>query len=352
MATLQSSKLARYLALVYFALVVYASLYPLTGWQGSGLSPLVFLEERWPRYWTIFDLVINVVAYAPLGFLATLALDRPNHRYLAPLLATVFAVLVSLSMETTQSWLPSRVPSLLDLVCNSVGALLGAVIAWRIGERLFVRIATLEHELLAPVPGAEFGLTLLGLWMITQLSPETILFGTGDLRRIFGDTVAARYQAEHLVQMETFVVGLNLLAVGLLARQLLAPQVFVVPPLFLFIVSALAVRALATAIVVGPAEAFGWLTPGALRGLLAGSVALLLASYLPNGLRTAIASAALLAGTITVNLAPENPYHLDAMTTWRQGHFLNFNGLTRWTSLIWPFIALPFLSRLARRSGR
>lgn len=350
MASLQSSKLARHLALVYLALIIYASLYPLSGWQDSGLSPWVFLEASWPRYWTVFDLAINIAAYAPLGFLVTLALDRPNHRYVAPLLATVLAILVSLAMETAQNWLPTRVPSLLDLVCNGVGALLGALLAWRVGGRLFTRIAALERELLAPVAGAELGLTLLGLWMIAQLSPETILFGSGDLRRVFGDFEAMRYEAEPLAQMEAFVVAFNLLAIGLFARQLLAPHVFVVPPLFLFIVGALAVRALATAIVVGPADAFGWLTPGALRGLLVGSLALLLASYLPAGWRTAIASMALLAGTVTVNLAPESPYRLEALATWRQGHFLNFNGLTRWTSIIWPFIALPYLSRLARRS--
>lgn len=350
MPILRSEKLAGHLALAYLALVVYASLYPFSGWYDNGLSPLAFLDGRWPRYWTLFDLLTNVAAYAPLGFLISLAFERPRHRWLAPLLATLLAGLLSFAMETTQSWLPSRVPSSLDFACNGLGALLGALLAWRVGQRLFTRIAALEQALLAPLPGAEFGLTLLGLWMITQLTPETILFGTGDLRRVFGDFEAVRYEAENLAQMEAFVVGLNLLAVGLFARQLLAPQVFVVPPLFLFVVGALAVRALSTAIVVGPGDAFAWLTPGALRGLLVGSLLLLLASYLPSGWRIAIASMALLAGTVTVNLAPESPYRVAAMATWRQGHFLNFNGLTRWTAVIWPFVALPYLSRMTRRN--
>ena len=38
-----------------------------------------------------------------------------------------------------------------------------------------------------------------------------------------------------------------------------------------------------------------------------------------------------------------------ALALWRQGHFLNFNGLTRWISTIWPFLALPYLFLVSRR---
>ena len=50
-----------------------------------------------------------------------------------------------------------------------------------------------------------------------------------------------------------------------------------------------------------------------------------------------------------VNLAPPNPYSLAALALWRQGHFLNFNGLTRLTASLWPFLALPYLTVLGRR---
>ena len=61
---------------------------------------------------------------------------------------------------------------------------------------------------------------------------------------------------------------------------------------------------------------------------------------------------ALMAGAVLVNLAPANPYSIAALATWRQGHFLNFNGLTRLTASLWPFLTLlpdaagpPALSR-------
>jgi VanZ family protein len=67
-----------YLNLGYALLIVYASLYPLTGWRDSGSNPLDFLAAAWPRYLHAFDLATNVLAYLPFGFLcaATLRL-RP-----------------------------------------------------------------------------------------------------------------------------------------------------------------------------------------------------------------------------------------------------------------------------------
>lgn len=70
---------------------------------------------------------------------------------------------------------------------------------------------------------------------------------------------------------------------------------------------------------------------------------------LPAALRVALAGLLLMAATVLVNLAPLNPYSAAALATWRQGHFLNFNGLTRLIASFWPFVALPYLTVLARR---
>jgi len=46
----RGSPLARLLLAVYLLLIVYASLYPLTGWRDSGDDPVSFLGAGWPRY--------------------------------------------------------------------------------------------------------------------------------------------------------------------------------------------------------------------------------------------------------------------------------------------------------------
>ncbi|HOI52124.1 MAG TPA: VanZ family protein, partial [Azonexus sp.] len=68
--------LARYLALAWCGLIVYGSLHPFAGWRDNGVSPWIFLEGDWPRYWTVFDLAANVAVYLPLGFFVALALYR------------------------------------------------------------------------------------------------------------------------------------------------------------------------------------------------------------------------------------------------------------------------------------
>jgi len=69
------------LALLFAVLVVYASLYPFDGWRIQGVSPLAYLWAPWPQYWTVFDLVSNLLGYAPLGFLLALAMMRAGWRW-------------------------------------------------------------------------------------------------------------------------------------------------------------------------------------------------------------------------------------------------------------------------------
>ena len=75
-----------------------------------------------------------------------------------------------------------------------------------------------------------------------------------------------------------------------------------------------------------------------------------MALLLPATWRIALAAMVLMAGTVLVNLTPPNPYSVVALAAWRQGHFLNFNGLTRLTASLWPFLALPALIMLGRRA--
>lgn len=341
--------LSRYLALAWFGLVVYGSLHPFTGWRDTGVSPIAFLEGGWPRYWTIFDLLANVAVYLPLGFFLTLALNGLPGRFSALVLATLLSGGVSFGLETAQTWLPSRVPSNLDLVCNATGGLLGALWAQSVGPRVFARIAALEHKLIAPIPHAELGLTLLGLWLLVPLSPETLLFGAGDLRHLLGLTGAVPFAAESFVMIEACITAFNAVAVGLIVRMLCARQLvaYLIVPLFLLL--CLTVATLAAAILISPADALAWLTPGVQLGLTVGIAILAGALALPATPRLMIAALALMAGTVLVNLAPPNPYSAAALATWRQGHFLNFNGLTRLVATLWPFLTLPFLLLTTRR---
>ena len=64
------------LAQAYAALIVYASLYPFSGWRNQGMAHWEYLLAGWPKYWSGFDLVANVTGYVPLGFLLALGFLR------------------------------------------------------------------------------------------------------------------------------------------------------------------------------------------------------------------------------------------------------------------------------------
>ncbi len=341
--------LSRYLALAWCGLIVYGSLHPFSGWRDTGVSPLAFLEGAWPRYWTAFDLIANVAVYVPLGFLLTLAGRELPWRFTAPLLATLAASLLSCSLEAIQTWLPSRVPSHLDLFCNSLGGLLGAGWAQSTGTRVFARIVALEHRLVAPVPHAELGLTLLGLWLLLPLSPETLLFGAGDFRYLLGLGGAVPFNAESFILISASVTAFNLLALALLIRLLCVRLRAAYSCALLMLLLGLGVSCLAAVVLGGPGDALAWLTPGAQLGLGIGIPLAALCMALPPTPRFLLAALALMAGAVLVNLSPPNPYSQAALATWRQGHFFNFNGLTRLVGTLWPFLTLPFLLLASRR---
>jgi hypothetical protein len=110
---------------------------------------------------------------------------------------------------------------------------------------------------------------------------------------------------------------------------------------------ALAVKVFSFAVLMQAEHVLAWLTPGAQLGLAAGAVLSLAALWLPVTARLAIAAVLLMAATVLVNLSPPNPYFAATLKVWEQGHFLNFNGLTRFVSASWPFAALGYLVYLA-----
>jgi VanZ family protein len=345
------SPLARYLLIAYVLLIIYASLYPFSGWRDQGAAAFAFLTAALPRYITAFDLVTNFAAYLPLGFFALLALHPHLRGAFAVAAAGLAGCCLSLALEALQTYLPSRIPANLDLVTNGLGAFAGAGLGLRYGVGLLSggRIHALRDRLF--LPGAQFdlGLVLLALWLFTQLNPETLLFGNGDLRELLQPPPTPLHPAEVFIQMEAVVAASNLVAVGLFASSLAQEGQALRRLLLLPLAAALALKTIAVGVLLKAQNVFAWLTPGALLGLAGGILVLMLALALPRAARLALAGLLLMAATVLVNLAPENPYLANALQQWPHGTFLNFNGVTHLVSLAWPFAALFYLMLLAPR---
>lgn len=346
---MRESALARFLLAAYVLLVVYASLYPLSGWREPAGSALAFLGASWPRYVTAFDLGANFFGYLPYGLLCVLALRPPLPARAAALLALASAALLSLLLESAQSFLPARIPSNLDVIANVAGAACGAAASAWLPSGLLAGgpLERLRRAAMAPGVAADLGLTLLGLWLFAQLNPATLLFGTGDLRDLFAGTGGERHAAELFVSVEAVTTAANLTALALLASAAMRERAPVRRLLAALIATGLVVKTFAFAVLMQAEHVLAWLTPGAQLGLVAGALLALAALRLPRIVRLALAAALLMAATVLVNLSPPNPYLAATLKVWEQGHFLNFNGLTRLVSTAWPFAALVYLVYLA-----
>ena len=341
----RSSRLARYLLAVYVLLVVYGSLYPFSGWRAQGLSPFEFLGAPLPRFLTGFDLAVNVVAYLPLGFLAMLAVAPRIRAGAACALAVALGAGVSLALEALQTYLPDRIPSNVDFASNVAGSLLGAlggVAAW---QRIVAGggLHAARDRLFRAGAVTDIGLVLVALWLFTQLNPETLLFGNGDLRGFLDTAAAELYAPETFARIETAIAAANVIAITLFVAMLANAGRRARLLALVVVVAAALARAGAYSILFAPGEALAWLTPGAATGLSAGLAAGLILAGLPRRWAVALCGLALMIATAAVNLAPENPYLAHSLAVWPQGHFLNFNGLTRLVSALWPFAALAYL---------
>lgn len=343
------------LLFAYALLVVYASLFPLSGWRDPGASVFAFLSGAWPRYITPFDVIANLLGYLPLGFLCVLAV---RSRLSAP--ASVLAALaagagLSIALEAAQSLLPARIPSKLDVLSNTAGALAGAMLAAPLARWLLGKgpLFALRAAWFAPGARTDFGLMMLALWLLTQLDATTLLFGAGDLRDWFAAPTAAVHAPERFVSIEALVAFSHLVAVAALASALVSAGAPAYGVVAMLLFAALAVKTAAFAIVFQAENVFSWLTPGALKGLAYGAPVALLVVALPRTPRLVLAALLLAGGTTLVNFAPTNPYLTAILKLWQQGHFLNLNGLTRLVSALWPFAALIYVFALvAARPGR
>lgn len=344
---MHGSPLARILFGVYVVLAAYATLYPLEGWRSHGLSPLAYLDAGWPRYVTAFDVVANVLGYVPFGFLCVAALHPALRGTAAVAAALASAALLSLALEGAQSYLPMRVATHLDVVCNLAGAGAGALLALVASRATPAGPLHRLREAFHPGAGIDVGLVLLALWLFTQLNPATLLFAAGDLRNLLVPDEGPAREPAFFAGIEAATAAANLAAVGLLLSVLARG-----PSRLAFVALvgvALAVKTAAFSIVMQAQDVLAWLTPGAQIGLVLGLAAGLAGMALPRTARLAVAAVLVMAATVLVNVAPANPYLAASLKVWAQGHFLNFNGLTRLVSALWAFFAAGYLIYLSAR---
>jgi VanZ family protein len=371
----QPSGLGRWLFATYVAALVYASLFPITGWRFIDESVFAFLAKPWPRYWSGFDLLTNFLAYLPLGAVLALHWNKTHRVDRSIVMASCTGFAMSLAMEVMQNFLPSRVPSFFDLMLNTLGAFSGALIAIAQTNNL-AKLKPLQatgRNWIMP-SGRWAGIALL-VWILIQVLGQSALFMTGEIPPALiadgltwwgmdqteatewaADFRLARFGSSYgAILSEVSVVALNIFIVTTLVCELTTSRAARLPMGLVVIGTALTLKTLFSTR-LPEVEPLYWLTVGAQAGLLVGALCALLAAELRSRWRLVGCAVACIGLIVIANLLPANHYQADLIERWRDGHWRSLTGMLRHAALVWPFamavICLFLATRRAKRKIR
>ncbi len=354
MVTAQRRTTAWLLVWLCVLVIVYASLYPFEDWRNQDIAPWAFMGAPWPKHFSSFDVWSNVLGYVPLGFwLALAALRSGAGRLPALMLALVAASLLSLALECLQSWLPVRVPSSVDWLCNSMGGWAGGLLAIVLERRGWLyHWGQFRQSWLTP--DASASLVLIVLWPFALLFPVSVPLGLGQvLERLRGVLLDDFPNWQWLQQMppdgffQTLSPRMEMVcvAMGLMVPTLLALSVVRRLDQKIMVVMGVACTAvlancLSAMLTHGPEHSWFWLNSQVFGGMALGG----LISLLSIKLRPSWAWGLMLTGQLLlllwVNQLDTSTYFAQTLQTWEQGRFIRFHGLTQWLNWLWPWALL------------
>jgi len=333
--------------LLYVLLICYGSLYPFTGWRVPTGDPLALFLSPLKEHLSRPDLVTNLLAYLPLGYLAMMLLTgegREGKEGIALFAAGFLGCLLSASMEFLQLFLPSRVSSVIDLALNGFGSCLGACLArWRQGKTGALQGLHRWRDLWF-MPGwrGNGGLAVAGLWALSQLAPFVPSLDVGSVRAGLRPLWHTLRDPGSFRLAETAVYCCSIAAAAgavLLAAKRRWP---VLGRYTLFVAAVLFLKIFMTS---------RQLSLEAVTGSAAALAALPLLAVLPRSALSAVAGAAALAA-FTCDELRATTGHFIGLRSFNWIPFLSqmMRPLTGFISIlegVWPFFTLAYLAQAA-----
>ena len=236
------SPLARAACATYALLLLYSGLAPWTGWRDLGLNPFAYLRRPSLRTSPISILLLTCLRTCLWGLTGVCAASRETRTYRSAD-CVITRLLLAAFIEAAQSFLQTRIPSNLDLLTNTAGAALGALIAAPFSSNLIDRGRLADWRLRWFERDASLLLLLVAAWPVAQIYPEPMLFGNGNISDALSALVtsmgailpiddavfaitefADSFEVAEFVLAEAFVVAAAILAVGLAFASTMRPQ--------------------------------------------------------------------------------------------------------------------------------
>lgn len=345
------SRLPHFLAALYGLAIVYASLQPFANWMAPPPGSRFFLFAPWPPRWVRYDVMTNLLAYVPFGFFTGLVPRAASYRRRLAVAVFVGSIL-SLTMETLQTYLPTRDASVADLLSNTAGAAIGGVlaIAFSRSRNATLALTSARERWFIAGPVGDMGLALLAIWLAVQANPGIPLFATMYDPTPLPRAVSTEPDVAAKI-VESAHSAFQLLGVGLFLALLLRDRRYVGGAALLLIGAAALVKGVAAALLLNPAAWENWLNPAVSLGVAAGSLLLSMAIWLPRPAQITLAAVALLSSLLATVFAPDLMFARapKGLFNGPYGHLLSFNGLTHTVLLLWPAFATAYLFALAGR---
>ena len=155
--------------LLVIALIVYGSFYPFHfELTPRAAYPVTTILGAWPTQWSRYllrDFLINVMIYIPLGFAMTMLFIEKRLRPVAAAAGMALSCFLSSTMEFTQLYIPLRDPSIADILANTAGGTLGALVAMASERKLRRLLEAPSHGLRGAAA------VLLVMWGIAEFYP-------------------------------------------------------------------------------------------------------------------------------------------------------------------------------------
>jgi hypothetical protein len=246
-------------------------------------------------------------------------------------------------------YLPSRISSNLDVLTNSAGTLIGALLAVSITSWIwFYRCLTnWRSSLFHHGKEMDFGLALLALWVFGQINPSLPMLGnvfiTEAVRQPFESPLP-----EPFGWWASIAVTLNLLMLCALLLTLLRTPRRVVTTLLGVLSFVALVKFIAASLLLKSWALLLWINGEAMLGMLLGMTLLITVLQLPRMAVIGFGSVVAMCYFVIVNFVVDSNTPAAAMSIyhWHYRHLLNFNGLAQTLTMIFPFLLMFHLWRI------
>jgi VanZ family protein len=206
--------------LLYTAFILYGSLFPLVDWSTPPDGLLATWSETAGKHVSRSDLVTNLLAYVPFGYLLSSSLSGrfPGLRLIP--LSLLAGVSLSFAMECGQLFLPARTSSPMDLLLNAVSSVSGALLYCWMGQgsRLGETLRQWRSVFFQEGKVTDIGIAVVAAWGASQLAPFVPSLDLGGIKNGLKPLWLTLHDPSRLNGFRLLAYGLNIGSLGAVLR--------------------------------------------------------------------------------------------------------------------------------------